>query len=224
MASSSPRSTASGVRSSCEMSAIKSRRICWFFSRMLASWLKSCASLPSSSWLRVSTRVVKSPAASLCVPSTSRFTGASRPRASGKVASAASSVERATISQLVRRCWRSKLMSVLRVRRSTGEAITQPTVVLFTLIARRVPSGGIGARGPTRGRISWSITQNWVRQPCGGMPGPGRSSPVSCSSERRIWKIKRSLLRRKRQLPCWAYCSLSASLKPCKRCSLPCLM
>jgi hypothetical protein len=34
----------------------------------------------------------KSPAASLWVPSTSRFTGASRPRASGKVASAASRV------------------------------------------------------------------------------------------------------------------------------------
>jgi hypothetical protein len=48
--------------------------------------------------------VEKSPAASLCVPSTSRLTGASRPRASGKVASAASRVESATISQLVRRC------------------------------------------------------------------------------------------------------------------------
>jgi hypothetical protein len=110
------------------------------------------------------------PGGQLVRPSTSRFTGASRPRASGKVASAASRVERATISQLVRRCWRSKLMSVLRVRRSTGEAITQPTVALLTLIARRVPSGGIGARGPTSVRMSWSITQNWVRQPCGGMP------------------------------------------------------
>jgi hypothetical protein len=69
-------------------------------SRVLASWLKSCARRPSSS-LRVDAGG-EIPGASLCVPSTSRFTGASRPRASGKVASAASRVARATISQLVR--------------------------------------------------------------------------------------------------------------------------
>ncbi|CNT58876.1 Uncharacterised protein [Salmonella enterica subsp. enterica serovar Bovismorbificans] len=152
MASSSPRNTASGVRSSWEISAIKSRRICWFFSSVLASWLKSCASFPSSSALVGVTRVVKSPAASLCVPSTNRLTGASRPRASKNVASAASNVDNATIIQLARRCCLSKLISVLRVSRSTGEAITAPTSAPLTRMGRRVPSCGTGPRGPTSTR------------------------------------------------------------------------
>lgn len=47
------------------------------------------------------------------------------------------------------RCCLSKLISVLRVNRSTGEAITAPTSAPLTRMGRRVPSGGIGARGPT---------------------------------------------------------------------------
>lgn len=135
-----------------EISAIRSRRICWLRSRVLASWLKSCARRPSSSPPVTVTRVEKSPAASLWVPSTSRFTGASRPRANGKVASAASRVARATISQLVRFCCRSKLMSVLRVSRSTGEAITLPTSAPLTTMLRWVPSSGTRSRGPTSTR------------------------------------------------------------------------
>jgi hypothetical protein len=49
-------------------------------------------------------------------------------------------------------------------------------------MARFVPSGGI-RRGTAGAHL---IYHPELRQPCGGMPGPGRSSSLSCSSERRI--------------------------------------
>ncbi len=55
-ASSSPRRTASGVRSSCEMSAVSWRRIFWLASSVSASRLKSPARWPISSRERTSTR------------------------------------------------------------------------------------------------------------------------------------------------------------------------
>lgn len=70
-----------------------------------------------------------------------------------------------------------------------------------------------------------------VRGPSGGGPSGAASGFMACpggersslsrSKVRSSWKIKRSLLRRNAQLPCWAYCSLSASLSMVKRCSLP---
>ncbi|STQ10671.1 Uncharacterised protein [Enterobacter cloacae] len=104
MASSSPRSTASGVRSSCEISAIKSRRICWFFLQRTGELVKILRQLAQ---LILAARVHaggKIPGGQFMRAFHQPFHRGEQARASGKVASAASSVERMTISQLARRC------------------------------------------------------------------------------------------------------------------------